>query len=90
MLTIGSAPPHPAVLVESLVTLGYSLEASVAEMIHDCLDAGSSFVDFSDRLNVSEPCETIFDLVRKTTRGNLMEELRREFAEALGGEGGPQ
>lgn len=76
MSTYGSVPPHPSALVESLGSLGYSLEAAVADLIDNCIAAGASMVDVSFEWNGGKPFARILDDGRGMGDAELVEAMR--------------
>lgn len=81
MSTYGSVPPHASALVESLGSIGYSLEAAVADVIDNSIAAGASLVEVSFEWNGGEPFARILDDGRGMNAGELVEAMR------LGGTG---
>lgn len=76
MPTFGSVPPHPAALVESLGALGYSLEASVADLIDNCIAAGAKLVDVLFEWDHGDPYARILDDGRGMSAHELVEAMR--------------
>lgn len=81
MSSYGSVPPHPFALVESLGSLGYSLEAAVADLIDNSIAAGASLVDVSFVWNGGDPYARILDDGCGVSASALIEAMR------LGGAG---
>lgn len=73
--------PNPAAIVESLRSIGYTMETAVADIIDNSITAGATVVDIKCDLNGSESKFYIFD------NGSGMDEATLHEAMRLGGKG---
>lgn len=76
MATYGQIPPSPAALMESLGSLGYSLEAAVADIVDNSISADAATVRISFDWNDGAPFAWILDDGTGMSADGLVEAMR--------------
>lgn len=71
-----SLPPEPTCLVESLRSIGYTLETALADLIDNSISANASEIDIHYRWNGGDPWAAVSDNGQGMDKATLVSALR--------------